>query len=262
MSQSRGVRRSSQKAALPLEGWDIALQLDEDPRIGNGLIECLEYESGERVLFLLDVEAPGMEGAVIAARLRGFLYAHGILRPGALALVESALSEVVAFGADPGAIRILAAEVVPGSARVRVVHYRARSAFLLREALREGKQDETSAGENRSWKELVKDEAFKVCVLCPDPRIRGPQMTDVVVGHRECLILVSGFTVKEAGEDRPHLLSLEGFAPLVAGARGKGAATAIDGVMNLGVEVRSSLGAEWAEILLSTVWMRRSAIAS
>lgn len=254
LSRGPGTRRSSQRAALPLEGWDIALQLDEDPRIGSSLIECLEYTDGARIFALVDVAVPGMPGVVLASRLRGVIVSRGILAADSGALLQAILEEFAGQPEELDPVGVLLAELHPSSPEVRVVARRHTGALHVR-SRRRGQMEENGMGSS----------AGSPIVLEP-PLVAGSDGVEAVRGTtitmepRDALILVSRFSCGPAwsGAGDPALGEKchDSLPALEAEVLKVSAPTAIDGVVSLGSRLRERAGSRWTDHLLSVIWFR------
>lgn len=253
MSPGSGTRRSSQRAALPLEGWDIALQLEEDPRIGSSLIECLEYADGARVFALVDVDVPGMPGVVLAARLRGVIVSRGILAPDSGALMQSIHDEFAGQMEELDRVGVLLVELRPSSPDVRIVARHHAGALHVRSRQR-GKVDESGA-EGTPGGPLV----LEPPPLAGGEGVHAVRGTTITMEPRDALILASrlscGSTRTEP--EPPNGENCHEFQrALESEVLELRAPTAIDGVVSLGARLRERAGSRWTDHLLSVLWIR------
>ncbi len=233
-----------------MEGWDIAVQLDEDPRLGNNLIECLEYADGVRTFALIDVNLPGLEGAVVAARIRGVIGSMGILRCDIVQLLDDLFRELSNTHEHLAHVGVLLAEVCPRGSGVRLAMRNHRGALLLRRPALGDVCFQHEGGKGQVSELQCTEEAGR----------SGGVMTTVDLEPREAVLLVSRFASDVGDSVSVRESRHSELATKAREAVDAGSSTAIDGIITLGSLVRESAGADWPNRLLSMVWIRRSAI--
>lgn len=219
-------RRTSQAAAAPIPGWDIAIRLDEDLRIGANLIECIEHWDGSRSFILVDVFSREMEGAVTAAFLRGLICSLGVLDSNPVQLMDGIFRELVGRDDLRGKVGCLIAHVRPENSEVHVVCRDHPEPILL-------------SGRPKS---------------SIDEQERGQCLH---VGVNDALLLVSRFACAGGHDIQASRAESHMLVKTAQEVMGVGGIVAINASRLLVDKIRAEDAEKWALKLVSMVWIRR-----